>query len=224
VLVNNAGVLAIPERRTADGFELNFGVNHLGHFAWTGLLLPALLAAPAARVVSVSSVMHRGVELDLADLPRPRVYRPNHAYGVSKLCTVLFAYELQRRLQRSGANAISIACHPGYTETDVAEADPHSRGPRWRVIASRAVKRALGQRATDGALPSLHAAAAAELRGGEFVGPSGMFGLRGPPCVTQSSSASYDPASAERLWERCETLSGVRFVFQSRGSEGSLAR
>jgi NAD(P)-dependent dehydrogenase (short-subunit alcohol dehydrogenase family) len=213
VLVNNAGVLAVPERRTADGFELNFGVNHLGHFAWTGLLLPALLGAPGARVVSVSSVMHRGIELDLDDLPRPRVYRADRAYGASKLCTLLFAYELQRRLRRSGANALSVACHPGYTEVDVREADPESRGPAWRELASRALKRAFGQRAADGALPCLHATTAAELRGGEFVGPAGLFGLRGAPRVTRSSAASHDRASAERLWDLSETLSGVRFAF-----------
>ena len=212
LLVNNAGVMAIPERRTAEGFELNFGVNHLGHFALTGLLLPALLAAPAARIVSVSSVMHRGVELDFADLPRPRVYRPDRAYGVSKLCALLFAYELQRRLERSGANACSVACHPGYTETDAASADPDVRGPRWRALASRAAKRVLGQRVADGALPSLLAALGPELRGGEYIGPAGAFGLRGTPRTTRSSPASYDAASAARLWEMSETLSGVRYA------------
>jgi NAD(P)-dependent dehydrogenase (short-subunit alcohol dehydrogenase family) len=213
VLVNNAGVMAVPERRTRDDFELNLGVNHLGHFAWTGLLLPALLASTQARIVSVSSVLHRGAQLDWADIPRPRSYEARSAYGGSKLMVLLFAYELDRRLKRSGARAISVACHPGYTENDAAQADPDVRGPRWRVLASRVAKRVLGQSAAEGARPSLHAATARDLRGGEYVGPSAFWGLRGAPCITASSAESYDAESAARLWQISENLTGVRFAF-----------
>jgi NAD(P)-dependent dehydrogenase (short-subunit alcohol dehydrogenase family) len=213
LLVNNAGVMAVPERRTRDGFELNLGVNHLGHYAFTGLLLPALLAAQQARIVSVSSVLHRGVQFDLADIPRPRSYEARRAYGGSKLMTLLFAYELDRRLKRSGASAVSVACHPGYTESDAAQADSDVTGPRWRVLASRVAKRVLGQPAAEGARASLHAATARDLRGGEYVGPSAYWGLRGAPCITASSAESYDRESAERLWQISETLTGVRFAF-----------
>ncbi|HMI91311.1 MAG TPA: SDR family NAD(P)-dependent oxidoreductase, partial [Polyangiales bacterium] len=199
--------------RTPADFELNFAVNHLGHFAWTGLLLPCVLAAPAGRVVSVSSVMHRGIAFDSADVPRPRRFDGARAYGSSKLAVLLFAYELDRRLRDAGTAALSLACHPGYTETDSAQADVRFAGPLSRRLASRMAKRVLGQTAEHGALPSLFAATADGLCGGEYIGPSRLLGLRGPPVIGRSSPESHDRSAAQQLWQISETLSGVRYRF-----------
>ncbi|MGZ8667081.1 MAG: oxidoreductase [Solirubrobacterales bacterium] len=217
LLVNNAGVMATPRRLTEDGFELQFGTNHLGHFALTGRLLPALLRGEGSWVVTVSSIAHRTARISFDDLSGERRYFRWAAYGQSKLANLLFAYELQRRVDAAGAPLASMAAHPGYSATNLQSSGPRLGGG---ILAS--VNTALGavgnaliaQSGDDGALPSLYAAAFPGLRGGSFVGPGGPFEARGAPRVVDSSSASKDEATAKRLWQVSEELTGVSFDFR----------
>ncbi len=203
VLVNNAGVMALPQGTTADGFERQFGTNHLGHFALTGLLLPRV----ADRVVTVSSGMHRFGRIDVDD---PNFERRRYgrwtAYNQSKLANLLFAYELQRRLAAGSSPVRSLAAHPGYASTELQS---HTESYQDRVMALG--NRLIGQSADLGALPTLYAATVTDVRGGEFVGPASVFGLRGHPKVVGSSRASRDPAAAARLWTLSERLTGARY-------------
>ena len=213
ILVNNAGVMAIPFRRTADGFEMQFGVNHLGHFALTGLLLPRLLAAPAGRVVTVSSMVHHQGKMAFDNLNGERDYTPWDAYRQSKLANLLFAYELQRRLAAAEAPAVSVAAHPGYARTNLQSVGPKMEGSqvkRWFWAVANAV---VAQSAEMGALPSLYAATAPDVRGGDFIGPNWPLGWRGFPVKTKSSRASYNQADAARLWEISEKMAGVQYRF-----------
>jgi NAD(P)-dependent dehydrogenase (short-subunit alcohol dehydrogenase family) len=212
LLVNNAGVMAIPRRTTADGFEMQFGTNHLGHFALTGLLVERLLGAPAARVVTVSSSAHRPGHIEWDDLQRERAYTKWGAYAQSKLANLLFAYELDRRLRRRGASAASTAAHPGYAATNlqaVGARMENNRGAEWVFALGN---RLLGQSAADGALPTLYAATAPDVAGGDYIGPSRVFEAWGPPKKVGSSKRSRDPNDARRLWEASEQLTGVRFA------------
>jgi len=212
ILCNNAGVMAIPRRETADGFETQFGVNHLGHFALTGLLLDSLRAADGeARVVTQSSGVHERGEIDFADLHGEDEYGEWDAYAQSKLANVLFAYELQRRLDRAGADVASVACHPGYADTDLQRRGPEMRDSTARLLAMKAANAVFAQSAEAGALPMLYAATAPAIEGGEYVGPGGLFNMRGAPTVQQSSDRSYDRERAERLWAVSEELTGVRY-------------
>jgi NAD(P)-dependent dehydrogenase (short-subunit alcohol dehydrogenase family) len=201
LLVNNAGVMMTPRGKTADGFETQFGTNHLGHFALTGLLLDKLRRAPGARVVNVSSLIHFQGRIDFDDLQAERSYDPTRAYGQSKLANLLFTRELTRRFQAAGVSALSAAAHPGSTRTELQR---HSR------LMALAV-RLLSQLPPQGALPSLYAATAPDVRGGEYFGPSRMFGMLGPPERARSSPRSQDAAAARRLWEVSEQLTGVAF-------------
>jgi NAD(P)-dependent dehydrogenase (short-subunit alcohol dehydrogenase family) len=210
-LLNNAGVMAIPRRLTADGFEMQLGTNHLGHFALTGLLLEALLAAPAARVVNVSSTAHRAGHIHFDDLQLERGYGPWRAYGQSKLANLLFTYELQRRLEAAGASAIGVACHPGYAATNLQLVGPRMSGSSLMEHVMRLGNRAFSQSAAMGALPTLYAAAAPEVRGGGYYGPDGFMENRGHPRRVGSSRRSHDAADAARLWQLSEELTGVRF-------------
>ncbi|MEU4405908.1 oxidoreductase [Streptosporangium sp. NPDC023963] len=196
LLVNNAGVGPMPRRTTADGFETQLGVNHLGHFALTGLLMPRLLAAPAARVVTVSSDAHAVGAIDFDDLALDRRYGRFSAYGRSKLANLLFALELQRRADASGTALLSLATHPGMTATGIMKAGALSR-------PLNALLRLALQPPAKGALPSLYAATSPEARGGQYVGPG--------PKVLRPSPRALDAAVAARLWERSEELTGVRF-------------
>jgi NAD(P)-dependent dehydrogenase (short-subunit alcohol dehydrogenase family) len=202
LLVNNAGVMMPPYGKTADGFELQIGTNHLGHFALTGLLLPRILAAPTARVVSVSSLAHFWGRIDFADLQSGRSYNPTRSYGQSKLANLLFVRELQRRFEAKRAEALAAAAHPGSTRTELQR---HS-GLMNAIVA------VFSQQPPDGALPSLYAATAPDVRGGEYFGPSGFAGCLGPPGRARSSAASRNTAVAKRLWEVSEQLTGVRFA------------
>jgi NAD(P)-dependent dehydrogenase (short-subunit alcohol dehydrogenase family) len=201
LLVNNAGVMMTPRGKTADGFETQLGTNHLGHFALTGLLLDRLRKAPAARVVNVSSLAHFPGRIDFDDLQAERSYDPMRAYGQSKLANLLFTRELTRRFLAAGIPALSAAAHPGSTRTELQR---HSR-------LMTAVVRLVSQLPPQGALPSLYAATAPDVRGGEYFGPSRMFGMLGPPERARSSPRSKDTATARRLWEVSEQLTGVRF-------------
>jgi NAD(P)-dependent dehydrogenase (short-subunit alcohol dehydrogenase family) len=215
VLVNNAGVMATPARLTADGFELQLGTNHLGHFALTGRLLGNLLApgARGARVVSLASVMHRLGTIAFDDLQRQRSYHAWSAYGQSKLANLLFAYELQRRADAAGAALTSVAAHPGYTATNLQTAGPALNGHTLQSRVMGLVGPLIGQSAELGALPTLYAATVPELAGGSYVGPGGPLELRGHPKLVSSSAASKDIETGRRLWEASEELTGVSFAF-----------
>ena len=210
LLVNNAGVMAPPERReTADGFELQFGTNHLGHFALTARLAPLLARAQGARVVGVASLAHLGGKMDFEDLQSERRYRANAAYAQSKLANILFALELQRRAQAAGWTLVSNAAHPGYSRTELIANGPGESGATQ--VFDRLFGSLLGQSAADGALPILYAATAPEARGGEYYGPRGLIGFKGPPARARMTEAARDPIAAARLWEASERLTGVSF-------------
>ena len=211
VLCNNAGVMALPYRRTTDGFEMQFATNHLGHFALTGLLLETLLRTEGARVVTVSSGAHwmGGIRFD--DLQSERFYSEWLAYGQSKLANLLFAFELQRRAEWAGVNLISLACHPGYAATNLQSAGPRMQGLWMLEIAMGFANLLFAQSAAMGALPLLYAAAAPGVAGGDYIGPDGFGELRGYPTRVSCSPAARDTTTAQRLWDISEQLSGVRF-------------
>lgn len=200
LLINNAGVMMTPKQTTSDGFELQFGTNHLGHFAFTGLLIDRLLAAKGSRVVTVSSNGHRfargGIRFD--DLQSERSYNPLTAYGQSKLANLLFTYELQRRL--AGTDTIATAAHPGGSNSELSRHVPP---------AVRAAFRVLEQNTEMGALPTLRAATDPSVLGGQYYGPGGLLELRGYPKLVSSSSKSHDVAAQRRLWTVSEELTGV---------------
>ena len=202
LLVNNAGVMMTPRGKTADGFETQLGTNHLGHFALTGLLLERLRRAPGARVVNVSSLVHWIGRIDFDDLQSERSYDPTRAYAQSKLANLLFTRELTRRLEAAGAAALAAASHPGSTRTELQR---HSRSMQSAV-------RLLSQLPPEGALPSLYAASAPDVRGGDYFGPSRWLGMLGPPAPARSSPRSKDVATARRLWDISEQLTGIRFA------------
>ena len=208
LLINNAGVMATPHRTTADGFELQFGVNHLGHFALTGLLLPALRAAPAPRVVTVSSLAHRGGRMEWNDLGAERSYRPWPRYNQSKLANLLFTFELHRRLNARGENLIAAAAHPGFANTNLTSGMNH---PATLDLLG-AFFRLLGQSGSLGALPTLYAATAPDVRGGQFYGPGGPGQLRGRPTLVTPAPQALDPEAARRLWDISAELTGVQFA------------
>jgi NAD(P)-dependent dehydrogenase (short-subunit alcohol dehydrogenase family) len=200
MLINNAGVMAVPElRRTADGFEMQFGTNHLGHFALTGLLLETIKRAPNARVVTVSSVAHYRGQMDFDNLNAERSYDRWLAYGESKVANLLFTYELQRRFEAAGEDAIAVAAHPGWTVTNLQQ---HVGPIRlfWPLVAMQP---------EQGALPTLYAATAPDVSGGDYYGPDGRNEHRGYPVRVESSALSHDQAVAKRLWEVSEDLTGV---------------
>jgi NAD(P)-dependent dehydrogenase (short-subunit alcohol dehydrogenase family) len=205
LLVNNAGVMMPPAGRTDDGFELQFGTNHLGHFALTGLLLDPLLTVPGARVVTVSSVMHRRGSLDLASLDDGA--NRSAAYARSKLANLLFAYELQRRLAAAGTQAISLAAHPGYAITELTR----NMSSLTRA-GSRLVEPLIAQSAAMGALPLLRAATDPKAVGGQYYGPGNLMETKGHPKVVRSTARSRDEDLARRLWETSQKLTGVSYL------------
>ena len=211
VLCNNAGVMAIPHRTTRDGFEMQFGTNHLGHFALTGLLLERLLATPGARVVTVSSGAHKFGVMHWNDLQGERSYGSWRAYGQSKLANLLFTYELQRRLATAHAGLINVACHPGYAATNLQAAGPRMQGSSIGEAVWGFANRLLAQSAAMGALPTLYAATAPDVRGGDYIGPDGLGEQWGHPKKVRSNARSHDPEAQRRLWEISEQLVGVRY-------------
>ncbi|QBF47388.1 oxidoreductase [Janibacter limosus] len=216
LLVNNAGLMMTPRGVTQDGFELQVGTNHLGHFALTGLLLDRLLVTPGSRVVTVTSLAHRwgGGVLDFDNLQAERGYDSMGAYGRSKLTNLLFTHELQRRLAEARAQTIAVAAHPGLSRTSLARYLPLPVRPF--IAAGTWVT---GQSAAKGALPTLRAATDPTAVGSAFYGPSGPGETRGRPVAVGSSSGSRDPEAMRRLWEISEELTGVRprFVPASAG-------
>jgi len=214
LLVNNAGVMAPPRRETADGFELQFGTNHLGHFALTGLLLDRLLAGADPRVVTVSSGAHRMGKIRFDDLQWERGYSRWPAYGQSKLANLLFTLELQRRAQ--GA-LTAVAAHPGYAATNLQTAGASLGGLQGAVTAavSQVLNRVVAQSDAMGALPVLFAATT-DLPGGSYAGPDGRGEMRGHPTLVGMSAAASDEDTARRLWEISEQLTGVTYAFPAR--------
>jgi NAD(P)-dependent dehydrogenase (short-subunit alcohol dehydrogenase family) len=210
LLINNAGVMAPPRRVTKDGFESQLGTNHLGHFALTGLLLGRLLAAPAPRVVTESSTLHRRGTINFDDLQAERGYNRWSAYGQSKLANLMFCFELQRRATAAGSELKSMAAHPGYAATNLQFAGP----TRFYERAFMAIgNRVFAQSAEMGALPALYAATEPDLPGGSYVGPDGRGESRGHPRVVTAAGKAYDEDAARRLWEVSEELTGVHYEF-----------
>ena len=202
LLINNAGVAFTPKQATRDGFELQFGTNHLGPFALTGLLLDQMLPVPGSRVVTVSSLLHRVLaRINFDDLQSERSYSMVSAYGQSKLANLMFTYELQRRLSGVGPT-IAVAAHPGVADTELTRNSSE-------ITAS--FNRLISQKPAMGALPILRAATDPGVLGGQYYGPGGLFGARGYPKLAESSRQSHDAATQHRLWTVSEQLTGVTF-------------
>jgi len=210
LLINNAGVMAIPYRVSADGFEMQLATNHLGHFALTGLLLTAMSAE--ARVVNVSSQAHRMGRINFDDLSGEKSYGAWRAYGQSKLANLLFTSELQRRLDQAGLEIRAMAAHPGYANTNLQAAAPTMEGRAWIARLMGVVNSVIAQPASMGALPTLFAATAPDLAGDSYIGPSGIAEQRGHPKPVGRASAAKDAAVATRLWQVSEDLTGVRYL------------
>lgn len=210
LLINNAGVMALPQGRTADGFETQFGVNHLGHFALTGLLLPRLLGTAGARVVTVSSGMHAVSNIDIADLNSEHRYGRWTAYARSKTANLLFTHELARRLAAVGSDVLAAAAHPGYAATNLQTAGLKLEGRRAAERFVSLGNRFFAQSAEAGALPTLYAATAPDVRPDSFTGP-GLLGWRGSPAKSWRAPWTLNDRAAERLWEESERLTGVAF-------------
>ncbi|MFE0043349.1 oxidoreductase [Streptomyces albireticuli] len=209
VLVNNAGVMAPPRTLSAQGHELQFACNHLGHFALTGLLLDTLTAGRDPRVVTVSSVNHRKARLRFDDLTGERGYSPMGFYNQSKFANAVFGHELHLRLTRAGSPVRSVLAHPGYTATNLQTSAPTGL---WRVVFGRIGNPLFAQTPAEGALPQLYAATAPDAEGGRFFGPDGTAELRGAPTRVELAPAAADRETGRRLWELSERLTGVRFA------------
>src|SRR3954469_23357809 len=209
LLVNNAGVMALPRRTTKDGFEMQLGTNHLGHFALTGLLLPELLKKPPARVVTMSSGSHAMGRVNFDNLQGERRYQRWLAYGQSKLANLLFAFELARRAALADADLTSVAAHPGYAATNLQTQGARMEGSRVKELLANAGNRLFAQSDAQGALPALYAATMPDVIGGEYFGPDGHSGMRGHPTRAHTTKAARDPELAARLWAVSEELTGV---------------
>ena len=210
LLINNAGVMALPKRElTEDGFERQLGTNHLGHFALTGLLLPALMAAPAPRVVTVASLAHRTGKIDFDNLQRERGYEGWDAYNASKLANILFAKELDRRARAAHSRLLSLAVHPGVSTTSIFENGPGTTNLKAMMV--KLLAPVLMQNDEGGALPTLYAATSPDAHGGEYIGPDGFGELKGAPVVVQPRPQALDVAVGERLWAVSEELTGVHY-------------
>ncbi|ABW16149.1 short-chain dehydrogenase/reductase SDR [Parafrankia sp. EAN1pec] len=209
LLINNAGVMLLPQGKTEDGFEQHFGINHLGHFAFTGLVLEAVTASDAGRIVTVSSNGHRMGKIDFDDLDLAQKYRPFRAYARSKLANLLFTYELQRRLTAAGGSARSVAAHPGGANTEVG-GNPSPVQRKLKKVVDH-IPNPIVHSAFKGSLPLLRAAVDPSTRGGEYYGPSGLLKMTGHPVLVTSNAASRDTGTAERLWELSERLTMVTY-------------
>jgi NAD(P)-dependent dehydrogenase (short-subunit alcohol dehydrogenase family) len=207
LLINNAGVMMPPRSVTPDGFELQFGTNHLGHYALTGLLLERLAQGRDPRVVTVSSLEHRPGRIDFDDLTSERDYQPRTAYQRSKFANAVFGLELDRRLRAAGSPVKSVLAHPGYSATNLQTSGP--TGPMKALL--RVGNRLFAQSAERGALPQIHAATAADVQGGEFYGPDGFNQLRGKPTRVKPVERATDPELGRRLWQVSEELTGITF-------------
>jgi len=210
LLINNAGVMALPQRQvTADGFEMQFGTNYLGHYALTARLLPLLRRGNRPRVVNLSSLAHRSGAIDFDDLQGTRSYRPLKAYSQSKLAMLMFALELQRRSDAAGWGLMSNAAHPGYSQTDLIANGPGASGLLWQI--NKAVGPLISQSAAEGALPTLFAATSPEAKAAGYYGPNWFYELKGPPVPAKIMPQAKDATAMARLWEVSAALTGVSF-------------
>ncbi|MBP2327619.1 NAD(P)-dependent dehydrogenase (short-subunit alcohol dehydrogenase family) [Kibdelosporangium banguiense] len=207
LLINNAGVMALPYQRTADGFELQFGTNHLGHFALTGRLAGLLTERPDSRVVTVSSGLAQRGRIDFGNLQGERKYQKWAAYSNAKLANLLFAFELDRRLPRVG----SYAAHPGFAATNLQPASAKATGNKLVELVVGLGNKIIAQDMAMGALPTLYAATKPDLPRGSYVGPDGFMQQRGHPKIVRAIRAAYDEDTARKLWEVSEKLTGVHF-------------
>jgi NAD(P)-dependent dehydrogenase (short-subunit alcohol dehydrogenase family) len=202
LLINNAGVMMPPYSKTADGFELQFGTNHLGHFVLTGLLMDLILNTGNSRVVNVSSSSHKSGKIDFDDLNwEKRKYKKMRSYGDSKIANLYFTYELQRRLERAGLQTMAVASHPGWTATELQR----------HVGIVHFLNRFFSQGIEMGALPTLYAAVASDVKGGDYYGPAGWLEMRGYPEKVESSGLSNDTEIAKKLWDVSEDLTGMKW-------------
>ena len=208
LLVNNAGVMMTPRQTTADGFELQLGTNHLGHFALSGLLLAALERGRDARVVTVTSIEHRPGRIDFDDLQHKHDYSPRGAYQCSKFANAVFGLELDRRLRAAGLPVKSVLAHPGYSATNLQLSGP--TGPMKSLL--RVTNKLVAQSVERGALPQLYAACAPDVEGGAFYGPDGFNEMRGHPKRVRPVGRAEDPELGRRLWQVSEELTGVRYL------------
>ena len=220
VLVNNAGVMFVPFSHTEENFETQFGVNHLGHFALTGLLLDRLVSTTGdRRVVTVSSGYHRRSDrTEFGTVHDRTTYDKGDAYSDSKLANVLFAQELQRRLLEADHDVKSVACHPGWAATNLQSRGPRAEGSRLKLLATQVANRVFAQSAEQGAWPTVYAATSPAVHGGEYVGPSGFMSMRGTPEIQTASDRANDPDLARRLWERSEEWTDVEFGLPAQGT------
>ncbi len=201
ILINNAGVMAPPFGKTADGFEMQFGTNHLGHFALTGYLLPLLEKAEAGRIVVVSSIVHRMGRINFANLNAEKRYFRWAAYSQSKLANLIFAKELQRRLERQGSRVKAVAVHPGYSSTNLQ-----------RYTPGGSLMNRIAQSQQQGCLPTVCGATSEQIKGGEYIGPDGWFELKGQPEIAYVAKAARDEQVARKLWDVSEQLTGVHYL------------
>jgi len=211
VLINNAGIMAVPYMKTADGFEMQLGTNHLGHFALTGLLFDRVLAAAPSRVITVSSSMHRVGRMNFDDLMWEKGYKKWPAYGRSKLANLLFTYELQRRIEAKGYGVLAAAAHPGYAATNLQGVGPRMSGSSLMERLTDLSNRLMAQSAAMGALPTLRAATDPSVKGGTYWGPDGAFESSGHPKRVQPVARAKNVEDQRRLWEESVRLTGVRF-------------
>jgi NAD(P)-dependent dehydrogenase (short-subunit alcohol dehydrogenase family) len=215
ILINNAGIMLTPESTTKDGFELQIGTNHLGHFAWTAALWP-LLDASDARVVTVSSVAHTtagSIDLDsLTPAGSSRPYKSFQSYGESKLANLMFALELDRRAKASGSGVVSVAAHPGFASTNLTKTGPSVGGLSLRSIGMHRITQVVAQPASHGAWPLLMAATDPSLSGGEYVGPRGLRGMRGRPTIVGMTRVARDEELADDLWAASEAAVAADFT------------
>ncbi|NQT96841.1 MAG: SDR family NAD(P)-dependent oxidoreductase [Candidatus Marinimicrobia bacterium] len=206
ILANNAGVMALPEHyKTADGFEMQFGTNHLGHFALTGFLLPLIKKTAAARVITVASMAHNMGKFDQDNLNAEKGYKKSSVYGLTKLSNLLFAYELQRKFENHNIDSIAVAAHPGWTATNLQQ---------YMGVANF-LNRFIAQTPPMGALPTIRAAVASNVNGGEYYGPKNWGGWRGPAVKVQSNASSHNETDAAALWVASEKLTGVNFNWET---------
>lgn len=206
LLINNAGLMMPPYGKTKDGFEIQWGVNHLGHFLLTALIMPLLEAGGDARVVHLASLAHKWGEIYFNDLNFEKSYNKQKSYGQSKLACLMFGYELQRRLEATGSSVKSVIAHPGVSDTELSR-----YLPKWIQVLSPVFSKIVAQSARDGALPTLRATLDPGLSGGEYIGPDGFGEMKGKPVVVKSHPKSKNKEVAKRLWEISEKLTHQSF-------------
>ena len=218
LLINNAGIMAIPRTISVDGFELQLATNHLGHFALTALLMPAIMAKPQARIVNVASNAHKMVKgMTFDDLMGEKKYGAWNQYGQSKLANLLFTKELQRRLDLAGSSVKAVVAHPGYSSTNLTSGSARLRKKALQAKISDVVSDLFGQDAKQGVLPILFAATAPNLKGDSYIGPDGWKEWKGQPTLVQRSAAANDDLAARELWDMSEVLTRVHFPLDASG-------